>query len=612
MRSGPAAVWPEVRPSLRVLYLVALVLVVLVVAFLQSRWISQVSDAQEIRVKSHLREETGLISDALDTEIMRAALAFSIPPAPGSSAYEVLERTWATWNHDAPWPGIVSGLSFVESRNSEGGDWLTRSLGDPGALEVRSILPSNVSGDSLPFAPHGGSPLHPGARIPDLFVVGQPYLLRPIPNFSFRPAGPQINWVLIHYDLTYLADAAFPRLLEKYSTAGDRIDFQFQIVPKGAKTPGAVAVADLFHYRPTCLTQYTLARPEVSPNRLTPDTHGAIFQFGQVRSRLGGGDRFVSLNSILHAAGQCLTPPSPSGTGLMQLSVSRAPGAVSDAYIRFRWRNQFLSGLVLVVLLAALAMLVVSTERARKLARMQTFVAAWISHELRTPLASLRVAADDLKSGHVANVEQARRYGEIIDLQSRRLGHVVDQSIALTTPAQSNGSPCLRSVFVPEILSAAVNALAPLLCETKIQVERRIAPNVPGILADPDLALRCLTNLIENAIKYAASGGWILLSARECRHSGRSMVEVTIEDRGPGIEREEVTAVFEPFYRGKSARRSREPGSGLGLAIVRHTMETYGGSIKLERVLPNGCRFRLFFLTENRAIVHPADSEVAG
>jgi signal transduction histidine kinase len=193
-----------------------------------------------------------------------------------------------------------------------------------------------------------------------------------------------------------------------------------------------------------------------------------------------------------------------------------------------------------------------------------------------------------------------------------RLRRVVDQALALSTPAQSNRSPRFRRVSVPEILCAAVNGLAPLLSETKIEVERRIAPDMPEILGDPELVLRCLTNLIENAVKYAASGGWILLSARGCRHSGRSMVEVTIEDRGPGIERDEVAVVFEPFYRGKSARRSRAPGSGLGLAIARHTMDAHGGWIKLERVLPKGCRFRLFFLPDDPAMVHSADSKAAG
>lgn len=73
-----------------------------------------------------------------------------------------------------------------------------------------------------------------------------------------------------------------------------------------------------------------------------------------------------------------------------------------------------------------------------------------------------------------------------------------------------------------------------------------------------------------------------------------------VEDHGAGIPDEEFEAVFEPFYRGSSARRSRQPGSGLGLAIVKSAAEAYGGCIKLERAVPQGCRFRLFFPVANR------------
>ena len=133
---------------------------------------------------------------------------------------------------------------------------------------------------------------------------------------------------------------------------------------------------------------------------------------------------------------------------------------------------------------------------------------------------------------------------------------------------------------------------------------------MPLASVDPDVLLRCLTNLIENAIKYAASGRWIHVSAQRALHAGRPTVEVTVEDRGPGIEDEETMAVFEPFFRGSSARRSRQPGSGLGLSIVKSAVEAYGGGITLERAVPHGCKFRLFFPTvQDVGAVHSAGSE---
>jgi two-component system, OmpR family, sensor histidine kinase SenX3 len=205
-----------------------------------------------------------------------------------------------------------------------------------------------------------------------------------------------------------------------------------------------------------------------------------------------------------------------------------------------------------------------------------------------------------LRSGYVTDEEQARRYGEIIAGELRRLGHIVDQSLALTGLSQSSKPVFLRSVSVPEILKTTLDGLAPRLNEAQFQVEVEIAPHLPDILADPDLVFRSLTNLVENAIKYAGSGRWVRLSAWPRRHSRRPGVEIALEDRGPGISDEEAAAVFDPFYRGTAARRCRQTGSGLGLAIVKSAVRVSGGWIELERAVPHGCRFRLFFPTADR------------
>ncbi|MGA2877618.1 MAG: HAMP domain-containing sensor histidine kinase [Bryobacteraceae bacterium] len=606
MRIRPVAAAPDFRLNLRIVSLATVVLGLLVLAVLQYRWIDEVSDAQENRAKSHLREEIRLVSDAFDTEVTRAALAFEIPAGPTSSMYGELEGTWDAWNHDARWPRIVSGLSFLESANS---GWRVRQFGEPAHFDVRSILPAEAFGASP------RSRLNTGDLNQDLFVDGNPSLFRPLPSLSEPLGEPRINWVLIRFNEKYLADAVFPQLLEKYSTDEDRVEFQFEVrARRSPAASGDIMFAELFHYRPDCLTKQAVALTAMLPGGYR--THGAARSANGISTSSSGPvlrsdiDQATPLNTLLQTVGHCQMPLDPSGHGLMQLVVRHRQGPTSAVFTRFRRRNEIVSGAVMATLLVALAVLIVSTERARKLARLQTVVAAGISHELRTPLASLRVAADDLKSGHVVCVEQARRYGEIIDAQSRRLGHVVDQALALTGPT-ANSAPCLRAVSVPEILGAAVNALAPRLSAARIEVEKRMAPDVPRILADPELVLRCLTNLVENSIKYAGSEGWLLLSARAGRHLGRSVVELSVEDHGPGIPDDEANAVFEAFYRGASARQTREPGSGLGLAIVKSAVEAQGGWIKLERAVPNGCKFRMFFPAEDHASVHSAESEAA-
>jgi signal transduction histidine kinase len=574
------------RFNWRILSLATLALVVAALAILQYRWISELSDAQEIRAVSRLREEIASLADAFDTEVTRAALVFESTMAQSSSRYSDLERAWNSWNQNARWPGVVYGVSLLEPEQS---GWRVRHLGAPAASDVRSALDWEHSSTSTVRL---RTNINRGGLNTILFVDGHPAFLRPVPNFPATFDRPRMSWILIRFDERYLATAVFPHLLEEYSAARDRAEFQFELKPRAtAAHDGNLMIAGVFRYRPDCLTTpvFVSTQPLISTG-VSTTVPGAMTHSVPGQS--------VSLNSLLHTTGRCEIPISESDHGLMELSVRSRHGSLSDVFAQFRKRNEFVSFVVLATLLAALTVVIVSTERARKLAQMQTVVAAGISHELRTPLASLRVAADDLKNGLVENPHEVREYGELIDSQSRRLEHMVNQALAFARSTQSETPPRLCAVSVPDTLDAVLSAMTPSAREAKTELERHIAPGIPRMLADPELAVRCVTNLVENSIKYAAQGGWISLAARPDTRGGRRFVEITVEDRGPGIPEDERRAVFEPFYRGTTARQSRRAGSGLGLAIVKNAMEASGGSIQLEPAVPHGCRFRLMFPAE--------------
>lgn len=605
MAFGAGALKPRGPVNPRTLSLSTLALVIVLVAALQYRWINQVSDAQELRARARLSEELHLISAAFDTEVTRAVLAFTLPPPYAPSMYNQLEQTWVAWNREAPWPRIISGVSFFEPAN---GGWRTRSWGDPGAFDSRSLpVAGRLAASSAPKFSRGGF-VRMESRNRDLLLEGQLYSLWPLPTPLESPAGPQMNWLVLHYDLGYLTGIVFPQLVAKYSTAEDRSEFEFHIALKGTAPKRAEAVAGAWRFRPDCLMPAGDGGMQVSVAAFAGKPRALAFGARSRVSQVSAGQT-PSLAFLFHAPAQCRALPDSSGTdssgpdssgsGLFQISAWRAQGALGDVFVRFRRRNEFLSGIVFAALVAAVATFVVSTERMRRLARLETVLAAGLSHELRTPLASLGVAADDLKSGHVEDREQARRYGEIISTELRRLRHIADQTLALTRLNRSSRPRFHRSVSVSEIVRAAMEALAPRLNDAQIRVELQIARDVPDILADPELVLRSLTNLLENAIKYAASGRWIRLSARPERHAGRLGVEMTVEDRGPGIGSDEAAAVFEPFYRGSAARQCKETGSGLGLAIAKSAVLANGGWIKLERAVPQGCRFRLFFMADH-------------
>jgi signal transduction histidine kinase len=455
---------------------------------------------------------------------------------------------------------MVSGIAITEW---SAGTRQTRWLGRPAASDLTPLLkaiepmfptmpPPHLELLAPPLPPPGprtrpGPPTRGfvyqlGPR--ETMIDGEPAIVLPLSAFS-TPAGVvRTSSVVIRFDAAYLAGTVLPQLADAHASADDTTTFRFEL--RRTTAPAAsdeVLTVGAFRFRPDCL-----------PRRV---------RVGAVRASGARGIAAEPLAPLVDAVGQCRMAPDPAVAGLLKLVVRRRHGRMTTLVTAFRWRQQAASGLVLAALVVTMGIVVVSAERARRQARRQTVIAAGISHELRTPLASLRLAADDLKSGQADSLDRARHYGDIIDLQSRRLGRVVDQALALTAAADASALR-RRALSIVEIVEAAVEPLAPALRQAGVRVERRVMGELPLLFADPDIVRRCLTNLIENAIKYAAAGEQLVVSAQSARRAGRAMVEVTVEDRGPGIDEDERAAIFEPFHRGRSARQSRHCDARTG------------------------------------------------
>jgi len=113
-----------------------------------------------------------------------------------------------------------------------------------------------------------------------------------------------------------------------------------------------------------------------------------------------------------------------------------------------------------------------------------------------------------------------------------------------------------------------------------VESERDLPPDLPEIWGDAPALRRALDNLVANAVKFAPAGRQLAL--RVSARPAEGTVVLRVEDRGPGIPREEREQVFEPFYRGKAAERNKAPGSGLGLSLVRHVVRAHGGRVHVE------------------------------
>jgi signal transduction histidine kinase len=271
--------------------------------------------------------------------------------------------------------------------------------------------------------------------------------------------------------------------------------------------------------------------------------------------------------------------------------------------VTFRRRNLLLSGGVLFVLALGVSMALLAAERARALAEMQAEFILGVSHELRTPLTVITVAADNLKNGMVNNSAQVRSYGGIIHKHSAELANMIEETFSFARMRSETIER--RSPVTPEqIVRDAVAENDFALRDSGLNVEIGLAPELPQVEVDLHLIKRCVGNLLQNAAKYAAAGQRLAVHARTAVKRDKEMVEISVEDYGPGISEDDLAQIFEPFYRGEAADSSHAPGIGLGLTLVKRAVEAHGGAVEVEsgsttrfsiflpshRTVPNGAK----------------------
>jgi len=196
-----------------------------------------------------------------------------------------------------------------------------------------------------------------------------------------------------------------------------------------------------------------------------------------------------------------------------------------------------------------------------------------VSHDLRTPLAAIRAAAGNLMDPDVALApEEARAVARSIDTEAERLSRLVRNMLDLGRIQGGALHPSLELYDLADLVDPVVGRIESML--TPGQVEVRIGEDLPAVQVDAIFVDQILTNLLENAARYAA-GKKIVVSARAVA----DQVWLVVEDAGPGVPPTVMPHLFERFFRAPRRQGSRsEGGSGIGLAVVKGLAEAMGGS----------------------------------
>jgi signal transduction histidine kinase len=269
--------------------------------------------------------------------------------------------------------------------------------------------------------------------------------------------------------------------------------------------------------------------------------------------------------------------------GRWMLLVQHERGSLDAAVTAVRRRNLAISFGTLLLLTVSVGVLTVSSRREQRLARQQMEFVAGVSHELRTPVAVIRSAAENLAQGVVGSGDRVRRYGEMIEVEARRLGDMVERVLQYAGVESGRGAIVHTPLAPADIVESAIDAAGPALGGA--QVERRIAPGLPLVRGDAVALRSAVQNLVINAAKHglAPEGGrplriQVSVAAVD---TPRPEVEIAVEDNGPGISAAELPHIFDPFYRGADAVARQIHGNGLGLSLVKRIATAHGGRVSV-------------------------------
>ena len=224
-----------------------------------------------------------------------------------------------------------------------------------------------------------------------------------------------------------------------------------------------------------------------------------------------------------------------------------------------------------------------------RLERVKRDFIANVSHEFRTPLATIRGYAETLLDGGLEDHQNRRKFVEIIQANGVRLNNIASDLLTLSELEAGRPEPKPRPISVSDAVHGAMHAAEPAARLRGLVLSAGPIPDV-YILGYGIRLEQALLNLLDNAVKFNRENGEVRV---EVCPVAESRIEISVSDTGVGIPPEDLSRIFERFYRVDKARSRQVGGTGLGLSIVKHAIEQMNGAIAVESRLGSGARFTI-------------------
>jgi signal transduction histidine kinase len=233
------------------------------------------------------------------------------------------------------------------------------------------------------------------------------------------------------------------------------------------------------------------------------------------------------------------------------------------------------------------AALQAANEKLQEHDRLKSSLVSVVSHELRTPITSLKGYVENMLDGFPGPLTEKQSYYLTRMWQNlERLARMLRDLLDLSRIEGGHATLNLAPVCLSELLGDAVESFQPVARERSIAMRLDVKCEQPVIQADRDKLHQVVTNLLDNATKYSPKGGKVEINIHA---QDEGSIQLCVQDTGCGIQPEELSHIFNPFYRGHDAARLTQ-GSGLGLTITKRLVELHKGQIWIESDSTRGTR----------------------
>ena len=287
------------------------------------------------------------------------------------------------------------------------------------------------------------------------------------------------------------------------------------------------------------------------------------------------GDQIgVKRFALLFADPSLLPFLTPDDRAIVWWNAGVGVGAEASMLAAERATARTLAALVVAALVTvgAVAWTVRAARAVAGLATAQSEFVSAMSHEMKTPLSLIGLASDTLANGRYDSPATVREYGRMLSREARHLRRLIDNVLCYARLDLAESAQSFEPLDVSELIQDSVERFRPLLADLDVEAEVQLPLDAVWIRGDRGMMPHVLDNLVDNAARHGGEGRRLTVRAAVEGHR----VRIDVADAGKGIPPEELTRIFDQFYRGKY---TRTPGSGLGLAIVRRILADHGGTV---------------------------------